>query len=337
MITRRSALVGAMTGMSVGGLGLRRASAEPIALKVSHHLPPNHTFHRELTAWGDQLAEQSQGQLALTIFPAAQLGPINRQFDLVRNGAVDIVVGLQGATPRRFPMTDLVSLPYAAPKAGNVSRITSRRLTELAPTYLASEHAGMKILWMAVTNPLMFHTTKRPIASLEDFKGLRVRYAGEQFAKIIPLLGASPLAVPPAETADSLAKGIIDATTFPFEACLSFDIGSVVKYSLEPGISSATFAVAMNPAKFAALPPALQALIEQTTGPARAERFGAAFDVSETKGREYMLAKGVQISQLPEPELARVKEILSPLRGTALAELEKAGKPGQAFFDAYTL
>jgi len=335
MITRRSAL-GAISGAAIGGLGIRAAKAEPIVLKVSHYLPPNHTFQHELQKWSDSLIAQSQGGLSLNIFPASQLGPVNRQFDLVRNGVVDIAVGLHGATPGRFPMTDLVSLPYVSPKTGNNSAITSRRLTELAPTYLAAEHAGMKILWMAVTNPLMFHTSKRAIAKVDDFKGLRVRYAGEQFAKIIPLLGATPLAVPPAETADSLAKGIIDAATFPYEACQSFDLGTVVKYSLEPGVSTATFAVAINPNKFNALPGELQQLIDKTTGPEMAERFGAAFDASEKAGREYMLGKGVQISQLPEAELAHVKEILAPLKDDALAGLDKAGKAGKAFLDAYT-
>jgi TRAP-type C4-dicarboxylate transport system substrate-binding protein len=337
MITRRSVLLGAVSGTAVAGLGVRSARAEPVSLKVSHYLPPNHTFQRELAQWGDSLAQQSQGQLTLNVFPASQLGPVNRQFDLVRNGVVDIAVGLHGATPGRFPMTDLVSLPYSSPKAGNNSAITSRRLTELAPSYLAAEHAGMKVLWMAVTNPLMFHTSKRQIARIDDFKGLRVRYAGEQFAQIIPLLGATPLAVPPAETADSLAKGIIDAATFPYEACQSFDLGTVLKYSLEPGVSTATFAVAMNPNRFKSLPSDLQQLIDKTTGPVMAEHFGATFDASERAGRDYMIGKGVQISQLPDTELARVKEMLIPLKDKALAELEKAGKPAKAFLDAYTL
>jgi TRAP-type transport system periplasmic protein len=336
LIARRAVLKGAACAAAVSTWG-SPSRAETTTLKVSHYLPPNHTFQRELVRWGDSLTERSQGRLKLAIFPASQLGPVNRQLDLVRNGVVDIAVGLHGATPGRFPMTDLVSLPYTAPRAGSNSASGSRRLTELAPRYLAAEHPGMKILWMAVTNPLLFHTTKRPIAKLDDFKGLRVRYAGEQFAQIIPLLGATPLAVPPAETADSLSKGIIDAATFPYEACQSFDLGTTLKYSLEPGVSSATFAVAMNPSKFASLAPDLQALIDQTTGAAMAEQFGAAFDVSEKLGRDYMLSKGIQISQLPDSELARAKEILAPLKDKALASLEKAGKPAKAFVEAYTL
>src|SRR5262249_39163451 len=115
-----------------------------------------------------------------------------------------------------------------------------------------------------------------------------------------------------------------------------WDLATVVKYSLEPGVSTATFAVAMNPNKFKSLAPDLQQLIDRTTGPAMGERFGAAFDESEKAGRDYMLGKGVQIFQLPDLELARIKGALAPLQEKALAELAKAGKSGAAFLEAYT-
>ena len=204
------------------------------------------------------------------------------------------------------------------------------------PPFLGAEHQGLKVLWMAVTNPLMFHTSSKPVRTLADFKGLRIRYAGEQFAQIIPALGAVPLPVPPAETQDGLAKGIIDGATFPYEATQSFDLGTVVKYSLEPGVSTATFAVVMNPAKFAALPDDLKALIDATTGPARAAQFGAAFDDGERAGREYMLAKKVEIATLPPAELAAVKAALAPIVDRAMKALDGQGKPARAFLEAYT-
>lgn len=312
------------------------AAAQTVELKVSHYLPPNHTFQKELLRWGEDLAAQSGGRLKLNIFPASQLGPANRQFDLARSGVADIAVGLHGVTPGRYPLTELVSLPYVRPLAGGNSAITSQRLSELAGEHLAREHQGLKILWMAVTNPLMFHTANRQIKTVADFKGLRIRYAGEQFAQIIPALGAVPLPVPPAETQDGLAKGIIDGATFPYEATKSFDLGTVVKYSLEPGVSTATFAVVMNPAKFDSLSDDLKAIIENTTGPARAAKFGAAFDESEKLGREYMLAKNVQITALEGEALASVKALLAPIVEKTVAALESQGKPARKFLEAYT-
>jgi TRAP-type C4-dicarboxylate transport system substrate-binding protein len=159
----------------VGGAGLAMAET----LKISTFVPPKHAFNRMLTAWGEELAEKSGGELTVEIFPAGQLGPPPRQFDLVRSGAADISVVLHGATPGRFPMSELAGLPLSAPSAGNQSTIMSKRLTELAPEYLADEHAGTRILWMAVTPPLMLHVKGFDPSDLSNLEGKRIRYPGQ--------------------------------------------------------------------------------------------------------------------------------------------------------------
>jgi len=311
------------------------AQATPIELKVSHFLPPNHTFQKQCLQWSDELEQASGGRLKLKLYPAAQLGPPPRQFDLARSGVADIAIGLTGATPGRYPMTELVSEAYVTPAEGGSCAVMSRRLTAQFEPYLAVEYPGVKMLWMMVTSPLKFHTAKVALRKLDDFKGLRIRYAGEQFADIVTALGAVPLAVPPGETQDGLAKGIIDGATFPYEGAQSFDLGTVCKYSLEPGVSTATFAAVMNPKRFETLPPDLQALIAKTTGPAMATRFGAALDDAEAAGRAYMIARGVQITTLPAEENAKVHAAVAPLLEKRLAALQSAGKPARAFLAAY--
>ncbi len=313
----------------------RSASAQTAELKVSHFLPPNHTIQKALVMWSDDLEKQSAGRLKLRIYPAGQLGGgPNRQFDAARNGVVDMAFSLHGATPGRYAMTELASLPFAAPSAGNKSTVTSRRLSELAPEYLAKEHEGLRILWMAVTPPLMFHS-KTPIRTIADFKGKRIRYAGVQFKNIIDSLGAVPLLVPPQETQDGLAKGIIDAATFPYEGAASFDIATVAKYTLEPGVSSATFALVLNPAKYASLPDDLKALIDKTTGPEAATGYGAMWDEAENEGKASMLSKGAQVTVLANDQLEQMKTILRPQRDAAVADVESQGKSGRKFLDVY--
>lgn len=335
MLLRSSFIRGTVAGVGLLATNTFARAQQVTELKVSHYLPPNHTFQKELVRWGEDLEKGSGGRLKLRIYPASQLGPINRQIDMVRSGVADIAVGLHGATPGRFPMSEIVSLPYVAPPAGSISAITSKRLTELAPKYLAQEHAGLKILWMAVTNPLLFHTAKVPLRKVEDFKGLRIRYAGEQFAEVISILGAAPLAVPPAETQDGLAKGIIDGATFPYEATQSFDLGTVVKYSLEPGVSTATFSVVMNQRKFDGLSDDLRQLIDRTTGAEQAARFGAAFDLAEHAGRDYMIGKGVQITTMAPGDFAEMQSKLQPITAKAVDALEKTGKSAKAFLADY--
>src|SRR5690606_9800961 len=107
-------------------------------------------------------------------------------------------------------------------------------------------------------------------------------------------------------------------------------------YSMMPGLASATFAVVMNQATYDSLPPEQQALIDETTGPDRAEAFGAMWDAGEEEGRQYLLDGGVEIVQLPDAEFARLRERLQPMVDSVIDTVEAAGKPGRALFEAYT-
>ena len=135
-----AALAAASRAHRFGG----RAEAQTIELKLSHFMPPNHTFHKWAMAWAEKLDKESNGRLKLTIYPNGQLvGPPNRQLDAARNGITDMAFVLHGVTPGRYPMTELVNLPFAWPKGRlPAASITSKRMTELAPTYLATEHDG---------------------------------------------------------------------------------------------------------------------------------------------------------------------------------------------------
>jgi TRAP-type transport system periplasmic protein len=312
------------------------AAAQTIELKLSHFIPPNHTYHKWAQAWAERLEKESGGRLKVTIYPNGQLvGPPNRQFDAARNGITDIAFSLHGVTPGRYAATELGNLPFAWPKAGSSSDITGPRLTELAPTYLAKEHQGLRILYMAVANPVVFYS-RVPVKSLDQFKGMKVRYAGVQNKYLLDALGAVPLLIPPPDSQDALAKGIADVAMFPHEAALSYDLGAVVKNAIEPGVATATFAMVMNPAKYDSLPADLKALIDKTTGMAGATEFGKMWAEAEKVGRDKEIAQGVQMITLPDADIAKMKEMMKPHVEAAIAAVDKDGKDGRKFYDEYT-
>lgn len=311
------------------------AKAQTIELKLSHFVPPNHTYHKWALAWADRLAKESNGRLKLTIYPNGQLvGPPNRQLDAARNGIVDMSFVLHGVTPGRYPMSELVQLAFSWPKAGSSSSITSKRMSELAPTYLAQEHEGLHLLYMAVAMPTVVYS-KNPIRKVDDFKGVKIRYTGVQNRNLFASLGAVPLLIAPPESQDALAKGIIEAAMFPHEAALSLDLGTVAKHATEPGLATATFAFAMNPAKYNSLPADLRALIDKTTGPAAAEQFGKEWEAAEKHGRDEEIKQGVQIHTLSDADIAEIKKRAAPQIEAAIDALEKAGKPARKFVQEY--
>jgi len=335
MPANRLPIIASLFGL-LAYLGAGAASAQTIELKFSHFVPPNHTFHKWAVAWGEQLAKDSGGRLKVTIYPNGQLvGPPNRQFDAARNGIADIAFTLHGATPGRYPMTELGNLPFSWPAAGSDTAMTSRRLSELGAKYLTAEHTGLHILYMAVANPAVFYS-KTPLKKVEDFKGQKIRYAGVQNKYLIDELGAVPLLIPAPEAQDALAKGISDAAMFPHEAGVAYDLGSVIKNATEPGVATATFALVMNPAKYNSLPDDLKALIDKSTGPAGAEQFGKAWASAEKAGRDQEIANGLQIHTLSDADVAEMKRRMAKHVEDAIAALEKQGKPARAFYAEYT-
>jgi TRAP-type C4-dicarboxylate transport system substrate-binding protein len=258
------------------------------------------------------------------------MGPTPRQFDLVRTGVADIGVGLTGATPGRFPLTEVSNLPFVVSNSAKSSKV----ITELAPKYLGQEFAGVKILQITLTPPLKFHMSKAKLNSLADFKGLRIRYAGELFAESIKAFGGTPVAVSPGEVVDAMGKGTVDGAMFPHEGAQSFQVGTVAKFSYEPGINAASFFWVMNPASYEKLPADLRALIDQSTGPANAERIGKELDEAEVTGRSYLTSKGVQVVTFSEAMQAEMQVAVKPIIDSTIAKIEAKGQPARSFYEA---
>jgi TRAP-type C4-dicarboxylate transport system substrate-binding protein len=330
-LIKACALAGAVA-LSVGS-----ARAETITLKLSHFVPPQHAFHKWVVKWTQKIEKESHGRLKFQIYPNGQLvGPPNRQFDAARNGITDIAFCLHGVTPGRYPMTELANLPFTWPSAGVDLPLMAKRMTELAPKYLAAEHKGLHILFMVMANPVVLYS-KEPIRSIADYKGKKIRYASITNKEMLDAMGAVPSLVPPPATQDALAKGIVEGATFPHEAGLAYHLASVAPYTIEPPMASATFALVMNPAKYNSLPPDLRAILDKEAGVAGAMSFAKAWQAQEKFARNLETTKmGLKIITLPPADVAKMKELAKPIIKSSIAKLEAEGKPAQAFFDAYT-
>ena len=326
----------ALAAAVIFSTGAAHAADKVYTLKLSHFVPPQHAFHKWVVKWAQHITEESHGRLKFEIYPNGQLvGPPNRQFDAARNGIVDIAWCLHGVTPGRYPMTELANLPFTWPSTGVDLALMGKRMTELAPKYLAAEHKGLHILWMNMANPVVVWS-KAPIHSLADYKGKKIRYASITNKQLLEAMGATPMLIPPSESQDALAKGIAEGATFPYEAGFAYKLASVVNYTIEPPMASATFATVMNPASYKRLPRDLRAILDKESGVKAAMSFGKAWQDFEHFARNLFVKKGLKVITLPPEEVAKMKALSKPIIKDAIAKLEKEGKPAQAFFDAYT-
>jgi TRAP-type C4-dicarboxylate transport system substrate-binding protein len=321
-----------------GYLSADTARAQTIELKVSHYLPPNHSIQRELTRWADELATKSNGRLKISIFPAGQMGPVPRQYDLARTGVADIAFVLHGALPGRFPLTEVAQLPYIFNRVqGGASKAittaeASRILTELAPE-LGAEYEGTKPLYFIATPSLSLFFNKEAVREPAGMRGMRMRHNGPIGAAMLESWGAVPAAIAPAELADALSKGTINGMLFNFEAAKSFQMAESIKSVTPVAASAATFALVMNAEKYKSLPDDLRKIIDDTTGASAARRVGAIYDEAEDEGRRYLAAANVQILELTPKERAAFEESAKPIVATNLAKAAEKGLKAKQLYD----
>ena len=227
---------------------------------------------------------------------------------------------LHGVTPGRYPVTELANLPFGFPAAEAQSPEMAKRLTELAPKYLAAEHTGLHILFLYHGRRwFSFRGSDQDARRLQGHEN-PLRLAHQQ--ELLDSLGAATLLIPPPDSQDALNKGIVQAATFPHEAGLAYDLASAVKYAIQPPVASATFAMAMNPAKYNSLPPDLKALLDKESGVAAAVSFGTAWKDQEKHALDRDEAKGLQIHTLPPGEVAKLKELAKPTEDKSIDDLE---------------
>src|SRR5690242_991992 len=88
------------------------AVAQPIELKLAYFVGDQHAMSQWLIKWANGLEKDSGGRIVVKRFPGSQMGPVQQHYDFVRTGQADVAWFLHGATPGRFPLTEIVQVPY---------------------------------------------------------------------------------------------------------------------------------------------------------------------------------------------------------------------------------
>lgn len=299
--------------------------AAPISLKLSHYLPPQHQLNGVLTQWADDLRAQTNGELDIRVFPAGQMGPPPRQYDLVRTGVADFAFIFTAFYPGRFPLTDLLSLPFllvgtdAKPrKAADTSWLATSLKPEFAGEYVATE-----MLFSVNLTATGFFMNSVQVRTPDDVKGLRIRPTSSVMAEQLKAMGASPATIPPTEIADAMSKGVVDGAIFNFEGGRAFQLQRAVRHVSTLANSSATFSFIANQEMMEKLPKEYADLIRQTTGPEAARQVGSLYDKAEASGREFMAGKDVEIIDLNGAAADPFRTALKPVYNAQLEATRK--------------
>ncbi|MFZ3584611.1 TRAP transporter substrate-binding protein [Loktanella sp. DJP18] len=311
-----------LTATAVATAFATAAHAET-TLKVSHYLPAVHGIHTDfIVPWSEDVTACTNGEVQFEISPAGtQLGNVARQQEQVVAGVVDIAHGLSGIPRGRFPRTSLIDMPFLTDDAG----AASYALWELFPDYLAEEYKGLKVLALHAHNGGLIHTNANKVETMDDLAGLRIRTPSPAVSDMLSFLGADPQGLPPGDVYESLQRGVIDGTVFPWDPVKSFGLNEVLKYHLDLGAYTVSFFFVMNQRSFDALSPEAQACIDKYSGANLVAKFGDWWDAWDAPARQDAIDAGHEITVLSDEERAKWKEALRPMMQAYLQTVKDEG------------
>jgi len=187
----------------------------------------------------------------------------------------------------------------------------------------------VKVLWLFHTAPFQVHTTRKPVKTLEDLAGMKLRSGGGQVAAVVKQLGAIPVTMAAPESYNALERGVVDGTVFPWEAIFGFKLYEVIKYHTVVNLNVATFFITMNLKKYESLSPDLKKVIDDLSGVWGAEFTGAAWDKGEEEGIAAAKQAGATTYTLPPAELQRWSQKVKPAEDEWIASMEAKRLPGR--------
>jgi TRAP-type transport system periplasmic protein len=332
-INRRVLALGALAAPAL--LRTPPAAAQETTLRLHHFLPAVSNVHRFfLQPWVQKVQTESGGRLRIQIFPAMQLGGAPPQlYDQARDGVADIIWTLPGNTPGRFPRIEVFELPFVSHKRAIVN---CKAVQEFADKHLREEFREIHPICVWAHGEGLIHS-RRPVRSMEDLQGMKLRFPSRLNGEALRALGAAPVGMPVPQVPEALAQGVIDGAVVPWEVVPALRLQEMVRHHTEvpgsPTLYTAAFILAMNPAKYAALPPELKRVLDANSGQAAAVMAAVPWDERGPVVEEMARKRGNEIVVISEEEKRRWTRATQPVVESWVASMKERGIDGGALLE----
>lgn len=300
--------------LTVAGLGAAASVAMPnvsraqtITWKFQSTWPTKDIFHEFAQDFAKRVNEMAGNRLKLDVLAAGSVVPAFQMQDAVNAGILD---GGHGVCAYWYGKNKAFSLFGTPPALGWDANSFLGWMNYGGGYDLYNELVGQVLKLNLVgflTGPMPCQPLgwfKKPIATADDFKGLKYRTVGLA-ADLMREMGAAVTILAGGEIVPALERGVIDGAEFnnpSSDSLLGFADVSKTYMMRSFHQDAESFEIIFNKAKFDALPAELKAVIKYSAESASSDMLWKALD-RYSKDLEALKAKGVNVIPTPESVL----------------------------------
>jgi TRAP-type mannitol/chloroaromatic compound transport system substrate-binding protein len=334
-IARKVTTIAAATLLAAAAAVPGEAIAQQVKWKMATSWGGGPLMEIGAKAFAERVALLTDGRVDIQVFPGGTLGKALKVSETVRTGVAEVGHTWMGYDWGKDKTTvvfggfagsmDSERMIHWLYEAGGIDMWRQFR----------EEEFGVVSFPCFIRTAEAFLHSRKPVRTLDDLKGLKIRTAGA-WLEISKSLGAAPVTMPGAEVYTSLERGTIDATEWgTLYENISPGFNKIAKYVIIPGVHQpvAPFEVLINKDAWAKLSARDQELVELAAKLVTFESW-TRIGHEDAKALAYYRNAGNEIIELDESVQVRAKKIAVDWANKQAAEnkwFAKAWKSQQEF------
>lgn len=284
-------------------------SADSVTWRVQSHWPGSSSSYEDsLVRLKNTLEERSDGRLKLQLFEAGSLFGAQETFNAVSRGIIDMGTISPSYAQNRVSLAAIASgLPFAF---RNVWETVYFHKAMGFEDMLREEAAAHNVYWATDKIYPTEMVLKRPVNSLEDFRGLKIRSSGT-LQSFLTKAGAAASYIPGGELYSALDGGIVDGAHWGgSQGADSMALYEVAKYHVRPALNIAgTDVNIVSQRSLDKLPEDLQVIVKEVLEEQFWFRTNEYLYQEQIALANAIAEQGVQVNELPQPVMDHLVKV----------------------------
>ncbi len=290
-----------------------------------------------IVLWKKYVEEMSGGRMKITLHDAGEIVPPTKIYDAVKDGMLDFGLNTPAWQKGKYPAGDLFyTLPGGVLEFNDlICWLYGGGGKELEQEMYGDE---LIVFPLGLTPPEEVWT-KKPVKTLEDLKGMKIRSAGLSM-ELWEKLGCSVVLLPGGEVLPALQRGLIDGAEM-LEASYDLSLGfpEVCKYRFGPPIhmSNNIFQLLVKTKSWKALPDDLKQIVEKAALAASIQGY-ANFWQDTIKANEKINGMGITTTKLSREDQLKARQLTFEILNEKSAKdpyFKKVWDSQKAFIEKY--
>ena len=281
----------------------QEADYPEINLRFAQYINNTLPQSKNMQQWADTLNERSGGKINVEFFWSESLGGATELMDLVSAGAVDLVAPAPSYFPTELPLTNITQLPAVFPTAASAQLLAEDLDGIPGVQEENSENNIVPLFWTSI--PPYHVLCNKPIRTIADFKGVRVRSYGEFVPRMWESIGAVPVTTTSPEVYEGLQRGLLDCSYLPNDFALAYKLNEVADYYVDANFGAIIgWPIYLNREVWESWPQHVRDLVKEVSMEA-AQRDRDEIRLVGEAAEKSLLDGGLELVEFEEPEALR--------------------------------